>query len=103
MSLKFAKDHGVACPVMDFGPDGAFAVDLRNDAAAATFLKESGLEEGKFMCCIPRLRYTPYWKIRATPMTAEDERKHKVNEAKKEQDHAPLRAAITAVVTSSRC
>ena len=39
---------------MEFGPDGAFAVDLRNDAAADAFLKANGLEEGKFLCCIPR-------------------------------------------------
>ena len=97
VSLKLAKDKGAKCPLMDFGPDGAFAVDLRSDAAD-TFLKANGLEEGKFLCCIPRLRNTPYWKIHDRKMTAEDDRKHAVNEAKKEQDHAPHRDAITAVV-----
>jgi polysaccharide pyruvyl transferase WcaK-like protein len=47
---------------------------------------------------IPRLRYTPYWLIRHKPMTAEDDRKHARNEEMKEHDHAPLRAAISAVV-----
>lgn len=98
VSLKMVKEKGAKCPVMDFGPDAAFATDLRNDEAAEAFLKANGLEEGKFLCCIPRLRYTPYWKIRNQKMTAEDDRKHKVNEEKKEQDHAPHRAAITAVV-----
>jgi polysaccharide pyruvyl transferase WcaK-like protein len=98
VSLKLAKDKGAKCPVMEFGPDGAFATDLRNDDAATKFLKDNGLEEGKFLCCIGRLRYTPYWKIRNTKMTAEDDRKHKVNEEKKEQDHLPLREAIIAVV-----
>ncbi len=98
VSLQLAKDNGVACPVMEFGPDGAFAVDLRNDDAATKFLEEHQLEPGKFLCCIPRLRYTPYWKIRNKPMTAEDDRKHLRNEEMKEHDHAPLRAAITAVV-----
>jgi polysaccharide pyruvyl transferase WcaK-like protein len=98
VSLKLVKERGAKCPVMDFGPDAAFATDLRNDETAKAFLKANGLEEGKFLCCIPRLRYTPYWKIRNQKMTEEDERKHKVNEAKKEQDHAPLRDAITAVV-----
>ncbi len=46
VSLQFAKDNGVACPVMEFGPDGAFAVDLRNDAAADKFLKEHDLARG---------------------------------------------------------
>lgn len=98
VSLKLAKDKGAKCLVMEFSPDGAFAVDLRNDEPALRFLKENGLEESKFLCCIPRLRYTPYWKIHGRKMTAEDERRHAVSEAKKEQDHAPLREAIIAVV-----
>lgn len=97
VSLKFAKDKGCTCPVMAFGPDGAFGVDLRDDEAAATFLKANGLEDGKFLCVIPRLRSTPYWKIRKKPMTPADDAKHARNEAMKEHDHAPLREAIIAV------
>ncbi len=97
-SLAQARSDGVACPVMAFGPDGAFACDLRDDAPAAAFLRAHGLEDGKFLCCIPRLRNTPYWKIRNKPMDAEADRKHARNEAMKEHDHAPLRAAICAVV-----
>src|SRR5260221_4649566 len=82
---------------MAFGPDGAFAVDLKNDAAAAAFLKEHGLEEGKFLCCIPRLRFTPYWTI-PLKKAAFDEKKHARNEAMKEHDCKPLRDAIAAVV-----
>ena len=61
------------------------------------FLKEHGLEEGKFLCCIPRCRNTPYWKIkdRATPST---KRSTRATKAMKEHDHAPLREAIVAVV-----
>ena len=39
VSLALAKDKGCTAPVMEFGPDGAFAVDIRNDAAAEAFLK----------------------------------------------------------------
>lgn len=98
VSLQFAKDHGVKCPVMDFGPDGAFAVDLRNDKAAEEFLKANGLEEGKFLCVIPRLRNTPYWKIKGT---AFDAKKNERNEAMKEHDIAPLRDAIVKVVSET--
>lgn len=98
VSLAKAKADGVTCPVMEFGPDGAFAADVRNDAAAIAFLRAHDLEEGKFVCCIPRLRYTPYWKMRGQPMNADAERKHARNEAMKEHDHTPLREAITAVV-----
>lgn len=98
ISLKFAKDQGLTCPIMEFGPDGAFGASVRNDEAAVKFMSAHGLEEGKFLCVIPRLRYTPYWKIRGKEMTAEDNHRHARNEAMKEHDHAPLRDAIAAVV-----
>ncbi len=51
---------------------------------------------GSFLCCIPRLRHTPYWRVRkGQPI---DEVKQARNDAMKEHDHAPLRAAIVAVV-----
>ena len=93
-SLKFAQDNGFKCPIMEFGPDGAFGVDLANDAPAAAFLKAHGLEDGKFLCCIPRLRFTPYWKIKGA---AFDETKNARNEAMKAHDSAPLLEAIIAV------
>jgi len=96
VSLQFAKDHGVTSPIMEFCPEGSFAVDLRNDAAADAFLKEHQLEAGKFLCCIPRYRNTPYWKIKkGVPF---DEKKDARNQAMKEHDLAPLREAIVAVV-----
>jgi polysaccharide pyruvyl transferase WcaK-like protein len=95
VSLERAKADGVTCPVMAFGPDGAFACDLENDATAATFLRANGLEDGRFLCCIPRLRYTPYWKI---GKRAFDAKRHARNEEMKEHDHAPLRDAIAAAV-----
>jgi polysaccharide pyruvyl transferase WcaK-like protein len=96
VSLQLAKDRGVRRPVLEFGPDGAFAVDLRNDEAAESFLKQHALEPGKFLCCIPRYRFTPFWLIKKNH--AFDEQKHQHNEEMKEHDHTPLRAAITAVV-----
>lgn len=98
VSLQRAKEAGVKAPVMEFAPDGAFACDLANEAAAKKFVAENGLEPGKFLCAIPRLRYTPYWIVHPREMTAEDKRKHARNEEMKEADHKPLRAAIEAVV-----
>jgi polysaccharide pyruvyl transferase WcaK-like protein len=98
VSLEKAKADGVTCPVMEFGPDGAFACDVRDDAKATAFLRANNLEGGQFLCCIPRLRWTPYWEIRGTPMDARANQRHARNEAMAEQDHAPLREAITAVV-----
>lgn len=97
VSLKLARDEGLTCPVMEFAPDAAFGVKLRDDRAATAFLEQHGLVEGQFLCVIPRLRYTPYWLIRKTEMTDEDRRKDRRNQEMKEHDHAPLREAITAV------
>jgi polysaccharide pyruvyl transferase WcaK-like protein len=96
-SLALAKELGCTCPVMEFGPDGAFAVDLADDAKADAFLAQNGLQAGKFLCCIPRLRYTPYWTI-PEKKAAFDEKKHARNEAMKEHDHAQLRRAIVEVI-----
>ncbi|MBI1348114.1 polysaccharide pyruvyl transferase family protein [bacterium] len=96
VSLGVAKSDGIACPIMEFGPDGAFGCDLRNDAAAESFLAAHHLQPGEFVCCIPRLRYTPYWLIKKG--RAFDEAKHARNEEMREHDHAVLRGAITAVV-----
>jgi len=98
-SLELAKSLGAKSPVMEFGPDGAFACDLRDPELATEFLEKHDLEEGKFMCCIPRLRYTPYWTIKEG--RAFDEKKHARNEAMKEHDHAPLREAIIKVVNNT--
>ncbi len=95
VSLTLARERGVSCPVMAFGPDGAFAADVRDDARAAAFLAARGLEPGKFLCCIPRYRYTPYWEIHSE--RPKDAARHARNEEMKERDHAPLRAAIIAV------
>jgi hypothetical protein len=95
VSLQVVKTAGVTCPIIEFGPDGAFAADVRNDEAALAFLKANNLEEGRYLCCIPNLRNAPYWKVK--PGYAFDEIKHKRNEEMKEHDHAPLRDAIIAV------
>ena len=96
-SLEYARTHGVTCPTMDFGPDGAFGVDLRNDALADQFLKEHNLLAGKFLCVIPRQRYTPYWEVKSrnTPYDAFKDGK---NKEMQEHDNAPLREAIMAVL-----
>lgn len=97
VSLELAKKKGCTCPLMEFGPDGAFAVDLKDDAKAEAFLNAHHLEEGKFLCCIPRLRFTPYWTI-PEKKAQRDETKFARNEAMKEHDCRPLREAILEVL-----
>lgn len=97
VSLELARAQGCRSPVVEFAPDAAFATDLRDDARADAFLADHGLEPGGFLCCIPRLRFTPYWTVPGKQV-AFDARKHARNEAMKDHDHAPHREAIIAVV-----
>ena len=98
-SLKLARTQNIKSPLLDFAPDGAFACDLKNDAAADAFLAAHDLAPGQFLCCIPRLRFTPYWTIRDAP---KDEKRHARNEAMKAADSAPLLTAINAVVRETK-
>ena len=96
VSFAKAKEQGCNVPGMAFGPDTAFGVvKLRNDEAALAFMKEHGLEEGKFLCCIPRYRWTPFWTVKKG--RAYDAVKDKRNQEMKEHDHAQHRAAIIAI------
>jgi polysaccharide pyruvyl transferase WcaK-like protein len=74
---------------------------LRDDARGLAWLRERGLEAGKFICVIPRLRYTPYYQIRNTPRTKEDEAKDAINDRTTERDHAKLRELIIAYVKAT--
>lgn len=97
VSLKFAKDNRLTCPIMEFAPDGTFAVDLHNDTAALSFMRENGLEEGKFMCCIPRYRFTEEWLAKGKNRPFNQSHVD-YNNKMKDHDNGPLRDAITAVV-----
>jgi len=97
VSLELARSRGCSCPIMEFGPDAAFGVDLLDDERALAFLKANDLEEGRFLCCIPRLRYTPYWTLPGRGASF-DPKKHARNESMKEHDHAPHRRAIIEIV-----
>ena len=94
-SLEFARQSGVMSPIMAFAPDTAFACDLRDPDRAEAFLRKHQLEQDKFLCCIPRLRFTPYWRLRGTPA---DPLRQRRNEEMQEHDHAPLRKTIVEVV-----
>ena len=100
VSLALAQKQGVKAPVVEWGPDAAFAVDIRDDKTAAAFLGKHGLEAGKFLAFIPKLRYTPYWKIRGhqKPQTEQEKTFWKRTQETMEPDHAKLREALIAFV-----
>jgi len=98
LSLEALKASGIRAPVMEFGPDATFHLDLRNDGVAEAFLQEHGLERKRFACFVPRLRWTPYWNEGRTYAPEEQARKEAENERFREIDHAKLRTALVTWV-----
>jgi len=49
VTLKTLQDAGVKPPVMEFGPDGCFGVDVLDEEKALARLKKHGLEDKKFI------------------------------------------------------
>ncbi len=101
ISRDYLKAQGVKTPILEFGPDAQLGMHLRDDAKGFAWLKARGLEEGKFICVIPRLRYTPYYRIRNTPRTKDDELKDAINDRTTEKDHAKLRDLIVRYVKAT--
>jgi hypothetical protein len=98
LSRDYLKAQGVRAPVLEFGPDSQFGMHLRDDERGGAYRKKHGLEEGRFICVIPRLRYTPYYRVSNRPRVASDDIKDAINERTTEQDHAKLRDLIIAYV-----
>ena len=101
ITRDYLKAQGVKTPVLEFGPDAQLGMHLRDDATAAAYLAAKGLEERKFICVVPRQRYTPYYKIRKTPRTADDDIKDAINHGTDEKDHAKLRDLIISYVRAT--
>ena len=98
-SLANVKKAGIQGPELGFAPDGTFSMDITDEEKANVYLRESGLVEGKFICVVPRLRYTPYHKFRKVDWTPEEIlRRDTANDKYAEQDHAKLREAVIAFV-----
>lgn len=100
ISLEIARKDGLKAPVVEWGPDAAFGVDVTDDARAEAFLEAHGLEEGKFICCNPNHRRTPFWEHKFKNRNF-DPAVHELNESMKEHDHAPMIEAITRIVRNT--
>ena len=101
ISRDYLRAQGVKTPILEFGPDAQLGMHLRDDARGHAWLQARGLEEGRFIAVIPRLRYTPYYKIRNTARTKDDELKDAINDRTTEKDHAKLRDMIVRYVKAT--
>jgi polysaccharide pyruvyl transferase WcaK-like protein len=98
ISRDYLQSQKVKTPILEFGPDAQLGMAIRDDAKGLAFLKEKQLTEGKFLCVIPRMRYTPYYSVNNTPRVAADDVKDAINARTTDRDHAKLREMIVAYV-----
>jgi hypothetical protein len=98
LSRDYLKSQAVKTPILEFGPDAQLGMTLRDNAKADAWLREHQLTEGKFICVIPRLRYTPYYRVNNVPRVPSDDIKDAINNRTTEQDHAKLREMIVSYV-----
>lgn len=100
-SIEQLKKVGITGNHVQFAPDATFFINIRDDKKGFTFLKANGLEAKKFICAVPRLRYTPYHKLNPNNngwSTEKIKEVESINEKYKEVDHAKLREAMIAWV-----
>lgn len=94
-SLEVLKKNGLTGSHISFAPDATFYFHLRDEEKALSYLKKNELEENKFICVIPRLRITPYYKITQTNWSEERIKEvDELNDKHAEADHAKLRQAM---------
>jgi polysaccharide pyruvyl transferase WcaK-like protein len=101
ISRDYLKSQGVKTPILEFGPDAQLGMHLRDDAKGFAFLKAHGLQDGKFICVIPRKRYTPYYEVNNVARVASDDIKDAINNRTTETDHAKLREMIISYVKAT--
>ena len=101
LSIQDLKKVGIEGSHIHFAPDATFYMDIQDKTKAKKFLNDNKLEKKKFICAIPRLRYTPYHKFRPNNNGWSAERiklVEETNEKYKEVDHTKLREAMIAWV-----
>ncbi|HRE80340.1 MAG TPA: polysaccharide pyruvyl transferase family protein [Opitutaceae bacterium] len=101
LSRDYLKAQQVKTSVLEFGPDSQFGMKRRDDKTGDAFLKSRGLEEGRFICVIPRLRYTPYYQIRNEPRVPADDIRDAINNRTEDSDHARVRDMIISYVRNT--
>jgi polysaccharide pyruvyl transferase WcaK-like protein len=105
LSIDHLKKVGISGDHVAFAPDATFFLNIHNPEKANHFLKANMLEDKKFICVIPRLRYTPYHLFNPNKNGWTDAKIKQVEETNlkyKELDHAKLREAMVAWVRATK-
>jgi hypothetical protein len=101
ISRDYLRSQRVTTPILEFGPDAQLGMTLRDESRGLAYLKAKGLEPGKFICVIPRKRYTPYYQVDNRPRTDSDNIRDAINARTTGTDHAKLREMIVAYVRAT--
>ena len=101
ITRDYLHRQGVKTPLLEFGTDSQLGMHLRDDAKGLAWLAAQELHKDQFICVVPRLRYTPYYRIRQIPRVPADDIKDAINDRTTEPDHAKLREMIVAYVKNT--
>lgn len=58
-SLNYLQENKFKPAVLEFGPDGCFGIDVRDEEKGLAYLKQTGLEPGKFLAVVIRTNTAP--------------------------------------------
>ena len=94
LSLRFLEKQSVRPGRLAFGPEGCFAIAVRDDRRAEEWLRLHGLQHGGYICVVPRLRFTPYYRVHNLPREKQDYEIDAINGRTTAADHQPLREMI---------
>ncbi|MBL9209469.1 MAG: polysaccharide pyruvyl transferase family protein [Opitutaceae bacterium] len=95
VSVGFLQQAGISGPHVGFGPDSTFALHLRDDERAEAFLRKAGLANKRFLCVVPRHRYSPYHTIYNDPNVSDRDREiDRINAEHASGDHVAARELI---------
>lgn len=95
-SLKIVRDNVEKQTNTGFFPDATFNLNIHNEEKAKSLLSRLGLTDKEFICVVPRLRYTPYYKIHDYVQWDDEkiEEVNSINNQYKEIDHKKLREVV---------
>ncbi len=95
-SLSIVRDYLDKPVPLEFFPDATFNLNIHDEDKALQLIDKFGLDEKEFICIVPRLRYTPYYKIHdyINWDQAKIDEVNAINDKYKEVDHEKLRKVM---------
>jgi polysaccharide pyruvyl transferase WcaK-like protein len=102
-SIRHLKNAGITGENILFGPDATFALHIRDEEKAQTFMSQQDLKDKDFLCVVTRFRKSPYWWADPDKYTAEEiAEKTALNDQWKYEDNDKLCIAITEWVRKTK-